>query len=119
VKLQEKQRIGSKIIKRHDTPTTPCDRLLVSRYISKDKKQWLSQVRLSLNPFLLQRAVHLKLKRILQECSLRPRDLTLQPATKRAPFVNTTNTNTNHHALKPTRQLLRGAHQARKNPTQQ
>ena len=73
VKLQEKERIGSKIIKRHDKPTTPCDRLLASRYIPKDKKQWLGEKRQSLNPFLLQNVLHEKIKVILRLCSLRPK----------------------------------------------
>ena len=77
VKLQEKKRIGSKVIKRHDKPTTPCDRLLASRYISPEKKEWLQEKRKTLNPFLLQRIIHEKLKRILRECSLRPKDLSV------------------------------------------
>lgn len=71
VKLQEKERIGSKIIKRHDKPTTPCDRLLASSYIPKEKKLWLNQQRQKLNPFILRTIVQQKLKRILQKCSLR------------------------------------------------
>lgn len=70
VKLQEKERIGSKIIKRHDKPTTPCDRLLASRYISKEKKRWLKEQRQTCNPFFLRSIVQQKLKRILQHCSL-------------------------------------------------
>jgi len=72
VKLQEKTRIGSKIIKRHDHPTTPCDRLMASRYISKDTKASLIERRASLNPFTLHASVHRKLKTILRLCSLRP-----------------------------------------------
>jgi hypothetical protein len=73
VKLQEKVRIGSKITKRHDAPLTPCERLLRSPYISRDKKQWLREKRASLNPFILQQIIKKKIKRILQEASLRPR----------------------------------------------
>jgi hypothetical protein len=78
VKLQEKMRIGSKIMKRHDKPTTPCDRLLASPYISRDKKAWLKHVRSSLNPFKLQEAVHRKIKIILRQCSLRPQTPQIQ-----------------------------------------
>jgi len=83
VKLQEKERIGSKIIKHHDKPTTPCDRLLASRYIPKEKKQWLTQRRRSLNPFTLQRGVHQKIKRILRLCSLHSRHPNLQSPEQR------------------------------------
>jgi hypothetical protein len=77
VKLQEKERIGSKIIKRHD-----------------------------------------KLKRILRECSLRPRDLGIQPSGKRAPLVKSKGTPI-RHSPKQHRQLLPGVQRATKNITQQ
>jgi hypothetical protein len=72
VKLQQKERIGSKIIKRHDKPMTPCDRLLASPYVSTEKKQWLKEQQHRLNPFLLHRIVQRKIKLILRERSLRP-----------------------------------------------
>jgi len=84
VKLQEKERVGSKIIKRHDKPTTPCDRLLASRYVSNEKKQSLKEQRKSLNPFLLHRNVHQKIKRIFHQCSLRPMPPDLQSSGKAA-----------------------------------
>ena len=118
VKLQEKERIGSKIVKRHDTPTTPCDRLLASRYIKQTMKQWLRQRRQSLNPFLLRRAVHEKLKRILRECSLRPRDLSVMPSKKMTAHHTTQNTQ-RAPSRKVHRQPRKGPHQARKNLTQQ
>jgi hypothetical protein len=92
VKLQEKERIGSKIIKRHDTPMTPCDRLLASSHITQEKKQWLRQQRASLNPFLLRRAMHEKLKRILRECSLGPQDLSLKLSGKAPSIIEATDT---------------------------
>jgi hypothetical protein len=70
VKLQEKQRVGSKIIKRHDKPMTPCDRLLASPYIPADKKRWLREQRQSLNPFVLRTIIQQKLKTINRICSL-------------------------------------------------
>jgi hypothetical protein len=79
VKLQEKVRIGSKITKRHDAPLTPCERLLRSPYISRDKKQWLREKRASLNPFILQQIIQKKIKRILQVASLRPQLLSTIP----------------------------------------
>ena len=70
VKLQEKERVGSKIIKRHDKPITPCDRLLASPYIPADKKRWLREQRQSLNPFVLRTIIQQKLKAISRICSL-------------------------------------------------
>jgi len=78
VKLQEKERLGSKIIKRHDKPTTPCDRLLASRYIRKEKKLWLNLQRQKLNPFILRTIVQQKLKAILRLCSLRSQNPVIQ-----------------------------------------
>ncbi len=75
VKLQEKKRIGSKIIKRHDKPITPCDRLLASRHIPKETKKHLKELRQRLNPFILHSIVRRKLKVILQSCSLRSQAL--------------------------------------------
>ena len=76
--MQEKQRIGSKIIKHHDKPTTPCDRLRASRYISNKKRLWLKEQRQSLNPFTLQIIVHQTIKAILRLCSLPPQLLHIQ-----------------------------------------
>ena len=82
VKLQQKERIGSKIIKRHDKPMTPCDRLLASRYVSTEKKQWLKEQQRRLNPFLLHRIVQRKIKLILRERSLRPQAIVVSLPTR-------------------------------------
>ncbi len=70
VKLQAKERIGSKLIKRHDRPQTPCERLLKSRSIPEQTKSRLRKMQASLNPFLLRQAVQHKAKTILCHCSL-------------------------------------------------
>lgn len=69
VKLQHKERVGSKIIKHHDKPTTPCDRLLASPSIPKEVKQQLRERRRTLNPFLLHQIVQTKIRRILRICA--------------------------------------------------
>ena len=122
VKLQEKERIGSKIIKRHDKPTTPCDRLLASRYIPKDKKQWLRKQRQSLNPFFLQSVIHEKIKAILRLCSLRPRQPDLQLSDRVSPLRGRRPNNQRkhssvHRSRKGHQQPLHGSHLARKNNT--
>ena len=114
VKLQEKERLGSKIIKRHDKPTTPCDRLLASRYIRKEKKLWLRQQRQALNPFILRTIVQQKLKRILQICSLRSQRPDFL-SSKIVPLGNHTRNSNVHRSWKDHRQSLRASHMDGKN----
>lgn len=64
VKLQAKERIGSKIIKRHDSPKTPCQRILASKFISSQTKQTLQELFKTLNPFKLRRTIDLKIAKI-------------------------------------------------------
>jgi hypothetical protein len=64
VKLIAKERIGSKTIKRHDTPKTPYQRILESSHVSQAVKCTLSQRLENLNPFLLRKKVETKLKEI-------------------------------------------------------
>lgn len=66
VKLLEKRRVGSKIIKRHDAPQTPLRRLLASPHISPHTKQRLQSLAASLNPFELQQHINSEIKRILR-----------------------------------------------------
>lgn len=66
VKLIAKERIKSKIIKRHDSPKTPLQRILLSPHISDDTKLRLSELYTQLNPFLLQKVVSRKINRILR-----------------------------------------------------
>jgi hypothetical protein len=63
-KLIAKQRIQSKIIKKHAKPETPYQRLMNSEHIDANKKKELTEVYETLNPFLLQKAIQKKLKRI-------------------------------------------------------
>lgn len=114
VKLQEKQRLGSKIVKRHDKPTTPCDRLLASRYIPQEKKQWLNEQRQRLNPFVLRAIVQQKLKAILHRCSLHPQAPDL-PSSKIIPLGNHSTNPDVHRSRKEHRQPPRYAHLGRKN----
>jgi len=69
MKLKEKVRIGSKVIKRYDTPRTPYQRVLESQYVSKDKKEALRSQYMKLNPAELQRQI-IKLQERLQELVL-------------------------------------------------
>jgi len=64
VKLIEKQREGSKLIKRHDAPLTPLQRVLNSPKIMKATKTQLRELFRSLNPFELHHAVNKKVNAI-------------------------------------------------------
>jgi hypothetical protein len=64
VKLVAKERIGSRIIKRHDTPKTPFKRLLASRCVDPEIKQYLKAQYKQLNPFKLRQAIEQKLNKI-------------------------------------------------------
>lgn len=63
-KLQEKQRVESKIIKKHDKPTTAYQRLMKSEHISEEKKKELTEIYNNLNPFELKTSIKKKLDRI-------------------------------------------------------
>jgi hypothetical protein len=64
VKLLQKERIGSKTLKHHDSPKTPYQRILESPHISPQVKQTLSNQLDSLNPFVLRKIIDEKLKNI-------------------------------------------------------
>lgn len=66
VKLVAKQRIASKTIKRYDVPKTPFQRVMESPHIADSVKQNLKEQSLSLNPFLLRKAMELKLKKVFE-----------------------------------------------------
>lgn len=68
VKLLDKKRIGSKTIKRYDSPKTPYQRILNSPDISDETKTNLKMQFQTLNPFLLRKAMEKKLKKIFKSC---------------------------------------------------
>lgn len=65
VKLIEKKRVGSKIIKKYDAPQTPLARVLASPHVSKTQKRLLKEQCQDLNPFQLQKIISQQIKRIL------------------------------------------------------
>jgi hypothetical protein len=71
VKLIEKERVASKIIKRYDTPKTPYQRLMESPYVNANIKELLKRQFESLNPFELRAAMETKIKKILKIASIR------------------------------------------------
>ena len=57
MKLKEKRREGGRWIKRHDTPATPCDRLLACATLDASTKERLRAARERLAPFALSEKV--------------------------------------------------------------
>ena len=64
VKLLDKQRTGSKTIKRYDSPKTPYQRIIESPHISQQTKTAMSKYLEKLNPFLLKKTIEEKLKKV-------------------------------------------------------
>jgi hypothetical protein len=64
VKLLSKERVGSKTIKRHDSPKTPYQRIIESPHISDPVKEALSKDLEKMNPFMLRKTMEAKLKKI-------------------------------------------------------
>ena len=63
-KLLAKERIGSKTLKRYDSPKTPYQRIIDSPRISPETKLSLTKQLASLNPFVLRKAMEEKIKKI-------------------------------------------------------
>jgi hypothetical protein len=68
MKLIKKERVGSKTIKRHDSPKTPYQRAMSSSSISDTAKHTLRNQLESLNPFVLRQAMESKLQKIFNSC---------------------------------------------------
>jgi len=64
VKLLAKERIGSKTLKRYDSPKTPFQRIIDSPHLSPQTKQTLAKQLESLNPFVLRKAMEENIKKI-------------------------------------------------------
>jgi len=67
VKLQEKSRQGAKIIRKHDSPKTPLQRVLQSPHVNEQTKQQLREQFQGLNPFVLQQQIRQMIKPILAQ----------------------------------------------------
>lgn len=62
MKLKEKTRVGGKLIKKHDDPKTPYQRLLESEHISEQDKVVMRARFQQLNPFKLKKELESRLK---------------------------------------------------------
>ena len=68
MKLIAKERVGSKTLKRHDSPKTPYQRIMESPHIGETVKKALTMQLETLNPFVLREAMESKLKEIFNAC---------------------------------------------------
>ena len=57
LKLVEKRRVGSKVIKKYDTARTPYQRVLESPHVSQEAKEQLRQLYSTLNPMALRQRI--------------------------------------------------------------
>src|SRR5262245_37449328 len=71
VKLVKKTRLGSKLKRIYDQPTTPLDRLLASNCADPAKLEKLKRLRASLDPFKLSQIIEQKLDRIFKLANYR------------------------------------------------
>lgn len=65
VKIIKKERVGAKLVKKHDPPKSPFQRLLDSEHVNNKTKRELSDKFATLNPFLLQKEILKKISAIL------------------------------------------------------
>jgi hypothetical protein len=66
MKLIEKTRLGSRYRKKYDSPQTPYQRVLDEPTILIKQKEKLTTIYKTLDPFMLKKYIHTKLKHILQ-----------------------------------------------------
>ncbi|OFZ97004.1 MAG: integrase [Betaproteobacteria bacterium RBG_19FT_COMBO_58_11] len=66
MKLTEKKRVGSKIVKKHAAPETPAQRLLSHPELTKQQKERILATQKGLNPFALRDIIQKKLKAIFK-----------------------------------------------------
>ena len=64
IKLRTKVRVGSKLVRRYDTPQTPLDRLIASGHGKPAMVKALQELRATLDPFELAQTIEHKLARI-------------------------------------------------------
>lgn len=99
MKLVDKQRIGSKTIKKHDSPKTPLQRVVESSSVPSDVKQRLRVQCRALNPFLLHRTIKQKITALFRLQPLKHPDSSPSstPMTRQK-IITHTLSQTNYHA---------------------
>lgn len=109
LKLKEKIRVGSKIVRRYEKAKTPLERILASGTYHRAKMKQLKQLRDSLDPFELSKAIDQKLDRIFTLASQRIRTKNQADCFQRR-ALESSGTNGNgsgHTQLSPAQQAYR------------
>jgi hypothetical protein len=83
-KLIEKVRVGAKVVKKHDQPKTPYERLMASSELSAEQKENLSAKKAKLNPIELAQGLERKLKEFFAQARKLDASFELTTAEKEA-----------------------------------
>ena len=75
LKLVEKERIGGKLIKHHDEPKTPYQRIMDSGVLTVDQMNSLKHIFEGYNPFDLKKELEKQLKWFFKIVDVRQREL--------------------------------------------
>lgn len=89
MKLASKERVGSSIKRKYDTPETPYRRLMESDQIPEEVKEELEGVYLSLNPAQLKRSIDAKLAKLYKAYEEKRRTQKIDPYKKLLPHTVT------------------------------
>ena len=89
MKLVSKERIGSSVKRKYDTPKTPCQRLMDSGQISEQTRKQLETVYLSLNPAQLKRSIDAKLDKLYHTYEEKRKSEQVDPMRKVVPHTVT------------------------------
>lgn len=89
IKLVSKERVGSRIKRKYDTPKTPYQRLIESDEVNEETKQALTNLYHSLNPAELKREIDAKLKQLYQVYQFKNQTQKIEPSRKLKPHLVT------------------------------
>jgi len=87
MKLQSKERIGGKVKRKYDVPSTPYQRLMESDQISEESEEELHRIYLSLNPAELKRQIDAKLEKLYAVYEAKRKTQQADPYKKRVPHI--------------------------------
>jgi len=89
MKLILKERVGGKIRRKYDLPKTPYQRVMESREVSRQTKNDLEKLYLSLNPAALKRTIDKKLDLLYRAYQRKNKTQTVEPVKKLKPTTVT------------------------------
>lgn len=89
MKLKEKTREGGRVHRKYDHPKTPYQRLMASDQISKEEREKLKEIYLSLNPAELKRSIEAKLDQLYKVYQAKKDIQRFEPFKKQSPRMVT------------------------------